>query len=507
MGGLACNVVHRAAGRASAKKTPDAFSCCFPFVPRVRAGTISLAVLTALLWFGSGSAPAAETGRPNILFLFTDDQRTDTIAALGNPTIKTPAMDSLAGQGLVFRNAYCFGSNSPAVCRPSRNMLMSGRSYFRWEGLYASADAPNLPTTLKEAGYVTYHHGKKGNTARLIHKKFDISKYLNDALDRREGEPGRVIVDQAIEFLKEKRDTRPFFMYLAFSNPHDPRVAAQKYLDLYEAGSIPLPKDYLEQHPFDNGEQVIRDELLAPWPRLPAEIRRHLREYYAVITGLDHHMGRLLTALKQLGLYERTIIILSSDNGLAIGSHGLMGKQSLYEHSAKVPLIIAGPGVRRGTTDALVYLMDLFPTICEMAGTSVPGNLDGRSLKGVIDGKTTGVRDTLFLSYRDVQRAIRDDRWKLIRYPAINKTQLFDLQNDPHELRDLADKKSQAGRIEQMMAQLRDWQRRLGDPAPLTSANPQDPTFTPPTGEALNTLLKRWKMKPPATREGVGGLH
>jgi len=446
---------------------------------RVRSpwvGIVAMVLSAAPGRLNAAEAPSTQSGRPNVLFLFTDDQRPDGVGALGNPILKTPAMDSLAREGFVFRNAYCFGSNSPAVCRPSRNMLLSGRSYFRWSGRYAPADQPNIPVALKTAGYFTYHHGKKGNVARLIHEEFDISKYVNDQKARQQGEPGHFIIDEAITFLKQRRDDKPFFMYLAFADPHDPRIAAQKYLDLYEPGKIPLPKNYLPQHPFDNGELLIRDERLAPWPRLPEEIRRHLHEYYAVISGLDHHIGRLLHALKKLGLYDNTVILFSSDNGLALGSHGLMGKQSLYEHSAKVPLVIAGPGIPRGSSEALVYLMDLFPTICQLADAPVPPNLDGKSLKAVMEGKAPGVRETVFLSYRNVQRALRDPRWKLIRYPHINKTQLFDLQRDPDELRNLADDAAQSARIERMTAQLKEWQKQLGDTLPLTCPNPRDAT-------------------------------
>ncbi len=187
-------------------------------------------------------------------------------------------------------------------------------------------------------------------------------------------------------------------------------------------------------HPFDNGDMQGRDEKLAPWPRTPEEIRRHLHEYYASITGLDHHVGRLLAALDALGLTDDTIVIFASDNGLAIGSHGLMGKQNLYEHSAKVPLILAGPGIPKGGSNALVYLMDLLPTVCELVSEPSPAGLDGKSLKGIIEGKSKSVRDTLFYAYRDMQRAIRDDRFKLILYQRINRKQLFDLAGDPDEL-------------------------------------------------------------------------
>lgn len=449
----------------------------------------------AVVACAAGLVSAAEK-RPNILFLFTDDQRADTIAALGNPAIKTPALDSLVRDGMAFRNCYILGSNMPAVCTPSRNMLMSGRAYFRWSGPYASADEPNFPVTMKQAGYFTYHHGKKGNTAVLIQEKFDINKHVRDDDDRESGEPGRTIVNDAIAFLESRKTDQPFFMYLAFGNPHDPRVAAKKYRDLYDPAVLPLPKNFMPVHPFDNGEMTVRDELLAPWPRTQAEIRRQLHDYYAVISGLDHHVGRLLAVLDKFGLRDNTIIIYASDNGLALGSHGLMGKQSLYDHSAKVPLIVSGAGIPRGArTDALVYLMDLFPTVCELTGIPVPSGLDGRSFGDVCRTRSKGPRRDLFFAYRDVQRAVRDGAWKLIRYPQINRTQLFDLQTDPDELHDLAGSPAQAARVETMMRRMREWQRELGDTAPLTSEHPKDPAFTPPTGEALQRLLGKTKAK------------
>ncbi len=439
------------------------------------------------LWIAAAAASALGAGagsRPNVLLFLTDDQRPDCIGALRNPAIKTPAMDSLVRRGMVFRNCYCFGSNSGAVCLPSRNMLMTGRSYFRWEGQqYAPAEMPNFPATLEQAGYLTYHHGKKGNSAVPIQARFNVNKYLAEEKDRENGEPGLTLVNEAIEFLRERQaanDHKPFFMYLAPANPHDPRIAAPKYLDLYPLDQIPLPANYLPIHPFDNGEMTVRDEKLAPWPRTRDEIRRHLRDYYATITGLDYHFARLLKALDDFGMRENTIVIFSSDNGLAIGSHGLMGKQSLYEHSAKVPLVMAGPGIPQGSTDALVYLMDLFPTVCDLARTPVPKGLDGKSLKPVIAGQAKGVRDTLLYCYKDVQRAIRDARWKLIRYPKIDKTQLFDLQIDPDETRDLANDSSHGERVSRMMSDLADLQKLYGDKAPLTVPHPKSPEWTPP---------------------------
>lgn len=473
---------------------------------------VVLLLMLSVTVFISGPAtePAATAARPHVLFLFADDMRADSIGALGNPAVKTPNLDALVRRGFVLDNAYNLGGNVPAVCTPSRNMLLSGKAYFRWQdhlaagdnpqrrGVLAPGDAPNFPLSLKEAGYVTYHHGKRGNTAPLIQAHFEINKYLADDLgDRIDGEPGRQIVDEAIGFLKEKaarRDVRPFFMYLAFGNPHDPRVAAQPYLDMYDRGDIPLPANYLPVHPFDNGELTIRDELLSPWPRTEDEIRRTLHEYYATISGLDHHIGRLMQTLEDLRIDENTLIVFSADQGIAVGSHGLLGKQNLYEHTAKSPLVFAGPGLGHGRADALVYLLDIYPTVADLIGVAIPPGIDGVSFTRVLTGQAKTARQDVFLAYRDVQRALRDPRWKLIRYPQVDVTQLFDLRTDPHERRNLAADPAQARRVAQMTARMRRWQEQLGDRDPLTVEHPRPAAFTPPTGEELKRIKARWKM-------------
>lgn len=401
--------------------------------------------------------------RPNVMLLLTDDQRADALGALGNSVVKTPNLDQLARSGLVFRNAYCFGSNSGAVCLPSRNMLLSGRYYFRWEGQpYAPADQPNFPDAMKQAGYETWHEGKQGNTAREIHKHFDVSTYIDEDKCRTSGEHGRQCVDDAIAFLRSRQHDRPFFMCLELEGPHDPRVAAEQYLRQYDRAQIPLPPNFLPEHPFDNGELRVRDEQLEQWPRTPDAIRRHLHEYYACITSIDGHIGRLLQALHELNEYDRTIIIFASDNGLAIGSHGLMGKQNLYEEGMKVPLILSGPGITPGSSDALVYLLDLFPTVCELVNAAPPPGVDGKSLVPIVRGNASSVRDTLFLIYRDVQRAVRDDRWKLIVYPQVQRTQLFDLQTDPWEMHDLSADPAQSDRINRLQQVMQRWQADVG---------------------------------------------
>ncbi len=430
-----------------------------------------LAVLGTSLWLTGVEARAA--AKPNILFLFADDMRSDSVAALGNPVVKTPNLDSLVRRGFVFRNAYCLGGNIGAVCTPSRNMLLSGKTYFRWPGNLAPADPPNFPLSMQDGGYLTYHQGKKGNSALKIQAKFEINKYIKEDADRTSGEPGKEIADDVISFLKGRNAPRPFFMYLAFGNPHDPRVADQKYMNLYDRDKIPLPKNFRPVHPFDNGELTVRDERLLPWPRTPADVRGQLHEYYAVITAMDGHIGRILRTLRELGLDENTIIIFSADQGIAVGSHGLLGKQNLYDAGMKVPLFFAGPGIPKGGSDALVYLHDIYPTVCDLVGAPQPAGIDGLSFRPVVEGRVKSVRRELFFAYRGVQRAVRDERWKLIRYPEINFSQLFDLKNDPQEMKNLAEDPQQADRVKALTGLLAAWQTKLGDTQALSTDHPK----------------------------------
>lgn len=450
-----------------------------------RAG--GLMAMVALL-----TGASAADAKPNVLFLFADDMRAESVRALGDPTVITPHLDALVQRGFVMQSAYCFGGNSAAVCLPSRNMLLSGNVYFRWQnvgtegrrGQFAPADGPNFATTMKRAGYATYHHGKRGNTAQLIQATFETNKYLkNDEDERRGGEPGREIADDAIQFVRQRFDSsdgKPFFMYLAFGNPHDPRVAAEAYRSQYDPTKFALPKNWLPLHPFDNGELTIRDEKLLPWPRTEADVRATWHDYYATITAMDFHIGRLLAVLREQRQLDNTLIIFSADQGIAIGSHGLLGKQNLYDHSMRSPLVFAGPGITPARSPALVHLHDIFPTVCDLVEATAPTEIDGRSFADVVRGKSRTARSELMLAYRKTQRAIRDDRWKLIRYPEVDVTQLFDLQHDPDEMHNLADRPEQKNRVARMLARLVELQRQHGDDLLLTVPNPKPAKWTPP---------------------------
>jgi arylsulfatase A-like enzyme len=250
-----------------------------------------------------------------------------------------------------------------------------------------------------------------------------------------------------------------------------------------DAETLSLSRNFLPRHPFDNGALLIRDELLAPHPRTAAAMRRHLADYYATISDLDHQVGRILRALEERGGAGDTVIIFTSDQGLAVGGrHGLMGKQNLYEH-VKPPLILAGPGIPHGRSDALVYLFDLFPTICELAGVATPAVVEGKSLVPVIRGEAPWVRDSLLGAYADSQRMVRDGRWKLIRYRAggVRNAQLFDLKDDPDELTNLADDPRHRGERERLERLLAEARARFGDPVDFEATTRSPVSGIPPT--------------------------
>jgi arylsulfatase A-like enzyme len=292
-----------------------------------------------------------------------------------------------------------------------------------------------------------------------------------------------LFADAAIRFLEKQDGQKPFFLYTAFTAPHDPRQPPPGFPAKYSSRP-PLPPNFLPQLPFDNGAMNGgRDENLAAWPRTEAVIRDQLAEYYAMIEHLDAQIGRILAALKKSGQFDRTIIVYAADNGLALGSHGLLGKQSAFEHSMRVPLIVSGPGIPRGkSSSAFTYHFDLFPTLCDVAGLTAPGNLSGESLRPIWTGQLEKIRETCFLPYIQVQRAIRDERWKLICYPKINYIQLFDLQNDPDERQSVYDNPAHAPHVARLLGLMKEWQARVGDTLALPATG-QPPAKIDLTGK------------------------
>ena len=455
---------------------------------------VSAVFLSAVL------ATAANAERPNFLILVSDDQRPDTIAALGNPHIKTPTLDSLVKSGTAFTRAVC----ANPICTPSRAEILSGFSSFQnGVGDFGGKLKPELvlwPQAMRAAGYRTWYVGKWHNDGRPIQRGYDatlglfrggggrwavptfdwngvpVTGYRGWIFQDDEGNmfPQRGIgltsnisadfADAAIELIKRKSE-KPFFIHVNFTAPHDPLLMPHGYEGMYDPDKIPLPENFKERHPFDHGNYEGRDERLFNWPRTPEETRNELAVYYAVISHMDAQIGRIIETLKQTGQYENTVVVFASDHGLGVGRHGLRGKQSMYEHTIGVPYILSGPGVPKGKQSAAqCYLRDLYPTTCDLAGIAIPKTVQAKSLKPVLDGKTDKVRDAVYGYFRKFQRMIRTDEWKLIEYPEIQRTQLFHLKSDPHELKNLASDPNYQKITTELRQRLKSWQREQGDP-------------------------------------------
>lgn len=412
--------------------------------------------LSGILLLCAGSLEANSVQKPNILFLFADDQRADTIHALGNAVIKTPNLDRLVHSGMSFNRAYMQGAKNSATCVPSRAMLLSGQSLFRIDEKLMRD--PTWPQTFGSQGYTTFVSGKWHNGDDSIPKSFQIARSMFTGgmtnpmvAPLRNLESGKlskpekssrhaceVFADEAVGFLKQHREG-PFLCYIPFDAPHDPHIVPKDFPIEYEPSKVPLPSNFLPQHPFNNGELSIRDELLLPTPRTPEAVQSMLAEYYRYISYLDAQIGRILDALADSPHAQNTIVVFSADSGVARGSHGLIGKQNLYEHSLRVPLIISGPGIPKNvSTQALCYLFDVFPTLGAVCGIQPPSSSEGIDFSKVLRDPNQTARPHLNFAFKEIQQAACNSEWKLIHYPKINKTQLFNLKNDPAEKEDVS---------------------------------------------------------------------
>ena len=446
----------------------------------------------------AGPARSAESTKPNILFFFADDQRADTIAALGNPVIRTPSLDRLAHRGIAFNRAYMQGGMNGATCVPSRAMLLSGRNLFHIDEKLMRDET--WPEAFGKAGYKTFVSGKWHNGDESLARCFQVARSmftggmtnpmeakLRDVVDGKVG-PAKpsakhaceAFADEAIRFIKEQAEG-PFFAYVPFDGPHDPHIVPDDFPIHYTADQIPLPPNYLPQHPWDNGEMSVRDEQLLPWPRPPEKVRAFLAEYYRYISYLDAQIGRVLAALEASPHAQNTIIVFSADSGVARGSHGLVGKQNVYEHSMRVPLIIAGPGIPADKrTDAMCYLFDVLPTLGARCGVSAPKDSKGKDFNSTLSDATKPARPQLMFAYKNVQRAFTDGRWKLIRYPQVDRTQLFDLKSDPYEITNLANQPEHAAKVAELSAALEKEMQQSGDTGTLKVTNPKPAEWNPP---------------------------
>ncbi len=467
-----------------------------------------------------GLIATAEAKPPNVLFIVVDDQSPFDLK-LYNPRseLQTPNLDRIAKSGMVIDAAYHMGSNSGAVCSPSRHMIMSGRTL--WHIPTAPQAAKHSPAKLEEntlgavfrrAGYATMRTCKLGNSYEAANKQFEVRKDATKRGGTHESGSGWH-GDQVMEFLdgrSENKDDRPFFVFFGFSHPHDTRDGTEELLSKYGAtnhadeNSIPpanasqpkLPLNYLPAHPFENTDSNVRDEVAVSgvWKRRDeTTVRNEIGRQFACSEFIDVQIGRVLDKLQAMGELENTIIVYTADHGMSIGRHGLMGKQNLYEHTWRVPLIVSGPGIQTGRAPGNVYLLDLLSTMCDLTGIPVPETNEGTSFKAVLAGKQNTIRERLYGAYcggaKPGMRCVREGDWKLIQYESkdgkVKQTQLFNLAENPDELleqhlsddvsklvgnlptaaqRNLASDPQHAKIVEHMKSLLLSEMRRLDDP-------------------------------------------
>jgi len=435
-------------------------------------------LIAALTFYVALPASAGEGQRPNFLFILVDDQSPFELRAYDPASrLETPNIDRLAREGIVLDAAHHMGSWSGAVCTPSRHMIMSGRTV--WHIPDPSGNASGNPhaknpklvppdlakytmaAVFNRAGYATMRTCKVGNSYEAANQQFTIRK---DATKRggTDEDGSAWHAEQVLDYLSQRQrqgEKKPFLINFGFSHPHDTRDGKPDLLAKYgainhtdpntpppaNAHQPPLPINYLTKHPFPHGHPDLRDEVAVSgvWQRRDEQtIRNELGREFACSENIDLQIGRVLKQLEAMGELANTYVIYTADHGMAIGRHGLQGKQNLYEHTWRVPLIVKGPGIKPGTrARGNTYLLDLLPTLCDLASIAIPKTVEGISFKPVLDGKQAAIRDVLYGVYcggtKPGMRCIKQGDWKLIKYDTlrgtVRQTQLFDLAENPHE--------------------------------------------------------------------------
>jgi arylsulfatase A-like enzyme len=471
-----------------------------------RVGLLFLAIMLL------ASCQQQQAKKPNFLFILVDDQSAFDLKLYNSNSIcETPNIDKLAHGGMIFDNARNMGSMNGAVCTPSRHQIMSGRSVwhlppsaeFQKQTDFNPIDTMTIGAVFNRAGYKTMRTCKKGNSYPGANRQFTV---VHDKTKRGgTDETGSAWhAKQVLNYLNTRdsvKDTDPFLIYFGFSHPHDVRNGTPELLAKYGAvnhkdeNSLPpandkqpqVPANYLPAHPFFHGHPNLRDEerVSGVWKNRDEQtIRNEQGREFACSENIDIQIGKVLKKLEDMGELDNTYIIYTADHGIAIGRHGLMGKQNLYEHCWKVPFIVNGPGIKAGTrVEGNVYLLDVLPTLCDLAGVDIPETVDGKSFKPILEGKEDKLRDVMYGVYcggtKPGMRTVKKGDWKLIKYDvmdgAVRETQLFNLAENPYEYlpehgkagemeTDLAENPKYAEKRKEMEALLLEQMKKYDDP-------------------------------------------
>lgn len=428
---------------------------------------------------------AAPDRRPNFVFILTDDQRWDSLGCNGHPFARTPNIDRLAKEGARFTNAFV----TTSLCSPSRASFLTGQ-YAHLHGVRDNvADlhdtaAWTFPRVLQQAGYDTgffgkWHMGYDRDSPRPgFHRwvSFKGQGAYVDPLLNIDGEQRRItgyvtdlLTDHAADWIGKKRN-RPFLVYLSHKAVHTPLIPAPRHETLYSGVMHPRPKSFDESY---EGKpawlRARRRDRTGVEGGLKAygSLDEFVRRYHRTLAAVDDSVGRVLQALDQTGQLENTVVIFAGDNGFFLGEHGLINKRAMYEESIRIPLLVRYPKLIQGnpSIDRMVLNIDLAPAILDLAGVAPPKamTIQGTSWKPLLVGETGGWRDSWLYEYYFEPRypacptvqGVRTDRWKYIRYPDIDDLdEMYDLENDPFEIRNLSRLPAARPQLERMRADL-----------------------------------------------------
>ncbi|MGO4917942.1 sulfatase-like hydrolase/transferase [Maribacter spongiicola] len=399
----------------------------------------------------------------NILFIESDDQSNQAVGAYGNEGMITPNIDALAKDGTSFTAAYNMGCWSPAVCIPSRTMLIYGKYIWESQKINKQNAPKSLPEKLHDSGYNTFMTGKWHAMGKNVKEIFDETGSIQPGqlktYNSNAGHITDITANEAVAFLNTYDNVKPFFAYVAFNAPHVPRQTEQKYYDMYPTDEMVLPPSVV-----DNTALNINVKYqYAPDPLRIKTMKQRIQQNNAMVTHMDARIGEIIQALKDKNIYDNTIIVFTSDHGINFGENGVAGKVCLYEPSVTAPLIIKAPSAKPNTKiTSRVYLQDVVPTLFDLIDLETTDTIDFKSLAPLLT-EDRETRPSIYLAMFDDQRGIISKNKKLIVYPKTGNLELYDLTNDPWETKNLITKKKSESTIIGLLSQLKDWQLQTED--------------------------------------------
>ncbi len=451
--------------------------------------TIALVGIVALAP-AAGQVRAAQR-RPNIILVITDDQRFDALGCTGNTILKTPHIDGLAALGAVFTNSFC----TTSICATSRASFLTGQYAMR-HGIRSFRTALTgeqwqaaFPTLMRRAGYRTAMVGKWGLGGPLPRDRYDVfsgfsgqGRYYPPKAGGRGPHLTQKLGKQAVAFVESCSQKQPFLLqfYTKAAHCQDgdpwPFQPDRRYDELFAGVEIPRPATATPAHFSRLPKFLQASEARRRWKvrfANPQLYQKSVKDYYRLVTGVDDVMGEVVKALKQEKLFDNTVIIFTSDNGFYLGEHGLAGKWFMHEESIRIPLVICDPRLptrrrgRRVTEQALN--IDIAPTILDLAGIPIPATIQGRSLVPLLAGRVRDWRKEFFYEHPfrhariPMTEGIRGLRWKYVRYTSLDPVyeELYDLESDPREERNLAADPEFATRLAEQRAGWSRWRRRV----------------------------------------------